>query len=246
LKIFGNQVARIATHNGQIISTAWQESIKVMNTDLKIIEEYPGLENLRCRAIDVNDNFIALGASNGNILVIKRGKQYVRRLYAEHNANITRLEWNKLDNLQLLVSCSLNIVKVWNPDHSESIRTYTEHKSTVNHIDWIKLPGLTESSVISCSNDGSCKIWDINETNSIHSLHHRQSPCLKFTINQRHDLLVIATQRGVAVWSLEDLDLIKLMTRFNDTIDVQFNQDGSKLALFQVSFMLTKNKTSLF
>ena len=204
------------------------------------------MENLRCKAIDVSKDYIALGASNGNILIVKRGIQYVRRLYTEHNANITRLKWNKLDNSQLLVSCSFNIIKVWNPDQSQSIKTYTEHESTVNHIDWISLPNPAESYIMSCSDDGSCKIWSENEINSIHSLHHRNSPCLKFVANKRHELLVVATQSGIAVWSLEDLDLIKLMTRFKDTKDVQFNQDGSKLATCQVNYLLSSKRNYNF
>jgi WD40 repeat protein len=64
----------------------------------------------------------------------------------------------------LIISCSYQIIKIWNIDSGKCLKTLKGHTSYVNSV-FVK-----DNLIISGSDDGTIRIWDINSGSCLKSL----------------------------------------------------------------------------
>jgi len=114
-----------------------------------------------------NDSqLMASGGNNGSIKIWKIYKGINSITFnGAHSKSITSLSFNK-NGTQILSSSIDNTIKIHGLKSKRILKEFNGHKSFVNKALYIN----NDDSVISCSSDGSIRIWDTKTTDCIHQI----------------------------------------------------------------------------
>ena len=112
-------------------------------------------------------------------------------------------------------------VQVWNMRQRQILWQF-QHQGDVNCVK------LHENWLISCSEDNSTRIWDLEYGKQIHRL-EQSSPCNNFDISPDESLIAVATDYELVLLDFSKLTTIKKFKLRSSHMDVRFNQSGSRL-----------------
>jgi peroxin-7 len=135
---------------------------------------------------ETNEFHLAFASGDGSVRLWDLKSNQLLRNYAEHTAEVYSVDWNLKNKVQSLCFFSSsvgsahslsptirfnyyqttfisgawdNLVKLWHPEATRSVRTFKEHKHCVYSTVWHP---KNADLFASTSGDGTLKIWDCN------------------------------------------------------------------------------------
>ena len=116
-------------------------------------------------SLSVDGELLASGDKEGNILVweVESGN-CLKQFKGVHDAAVSSLKFTK-DSGQILSSSNDFNLKLHGLVSGKTLKTFVGHTSFVNDVSFVD----EENHVLSCSSDGSVKIWDKKTTDCVHT-----------------------------------------------------------------------------
>ncbi|CCH45983.1 putative WD repeat-containing protein [Wickerhamomyces ciferrii] len=112
--------------------------------------------NLGIDATWIDDSKFIIPGLNGSVLVFNIDNKTPWGTLIGHTKAISSIKYNK-ENSMLLTSSDDRTIRIWNGNGFNNCSLLSGHSQPVTYSDWI-----TNDFIISCSLDGSLRIWDIN------------------------------------------------------------------------------------
>lgn len=169
LRLIGLNTTRINSlytlDNGNLIITAQADNVIIMNTKFsQIIQTYKPLQSfleddeiisVTAIALSPNEDFIAVGYSNGEIVVFERNGE-VHNHFIGHRRSITCLKFNNDSNV-IASGSQDNDVILWDISGDSGICRLIGHQNAITDLCFI--PGT--NWLVSSSKDTYLRVWDV-------------------------------------------------------------------------------------
>ncbi|KAG8366664.1 hypothetical protein BUALT_Bualt17G0103100 [Buddleja alternifolia] len=163
-----------------------------------------------------------------------------------HQGPVNCVKWDPTGSL--LASCSNDhAVKIWRMGQAECVHNFTEHEQAVNVIQWSPTgPGTTNpnqrSILASGSDDGTVKLWDIEQGELLCSLDAGLwDPINSLAFSPNGEYVVSGAGQQINIWSVTDKQVIRFYTNDDESGSasddvpgtatcVCWNENGDKVA----------------
>ena len=156
-----------------------------------------------CLTFSVDSNLIASGDKEGTIKVwnIRKGN-CIQKFTKVHQKSITALKFSKQSN-KILSSSQDESVRIHGRQSGRTLCTMRGHTSFVNDCCWSE----DEETVVSCSSDGTVKVWNATQGDCLFSFRPDSGPANEVTINSVHinplsnNLVVCSRSKKIGFYS---------------------------------------------
>eukprot|EP01084_Bolivina_argentea_P144229 253115_1 len=144
--------------DSNVLSFQWNDELLLHNEN----------EAVRYITFSNDSQSMASGGDNGSIKIwnIYRGINSITFNDA-HAKSITSLQFNK-NGTQILSSSLDGLIKIHGLKSQRILKEFNGHSSFVNKALYIN----NDESIVSCSSDGSIRIWDTKTTQCVHQIHN--------------------------------------------------------------------------
>ena len=146
--------------NNRFISSSVDKTIKIWNINsyecLNTLKNKNGIYSL----CSISNNQIACGCLNGTIVIWNLDKSKKVKTFKAHNDWIPSLI---LADKTKLISCSAEKdikIKIWSLNHNNNYECLNVFQNHADRISFLDLT-LNDCNLVSCSDDKSMKIWEI-------------------------------------------------------------------------------------
>ena len=184
-----------------------------------------------------NSNIFAAGSQDGIIKIWDVQSSSAIKTFNAHEISVKWLKWDYSG--ALLASGSEDCtIKIWSPKHDKPLCTFNENKEMIHSLKWTPTGLGTnnesfEVRLASWSADGTIKIWDVNESKWIDTLHGHNGMVMWIDFDPTYKYLVSGDDMGrIIIWSVKDGTIIKTFENKNKKciFDAQWSYDGLMLA----------------
>ena len=211
-----------------------------MNEKLEIEKQFTAgkvTRNSLPMSLTGNEKYLASGYDNGLVRYYRRngnGKPRKVRLNFDFSSYYQIYEHRREDCPCRLCSLSMKgdllasgsedfSVQVWNMASGVKVAEF-------RHDLWVYCVEFHENWLISCSEDRSVRIWDVDNQKLVHQLNLR-SDCQNFDISPTKLMLAVATFNGLEIWDLKKTTKIIEFELELCCADVRFNPAGDQIIL---------------
>ncbi|KAH3671701.1 hypothetical protein OGAPHI_000406 [Ogataea philodendri] len=160
--------------------------------------------NDKCLGTDscwIDDSIFVLPGSNYALNVYQLGDSQPIGVLAGHSDTVSSIKYNK--ELRLLCSASDDqTVRIWRGNSINSLQVLSGHSQPLTYLDWCKLGG--NWYVLTCSLDGSLKLWDIYKNKTLDSkLVDNGLPILVAALSPDYTKVATGDSDGnIMIWSI--------------------------------------------
>jgi WD40 repeat protein/serine/threonine protein kinase len=183
-------------------------------------------KGVRCIAFDADGGKLALGLADGSVVCRPTAGDEKPRLFEGSGKLLTTVAFSP-DGDRIAAAGSDHIVRVWDVETGQLLRTLRGHKDVVNAIAF-----GSDSVLASASKDHTARIWDLEtgETQSVLTGHDESI----FAVGWSHDRTRLATgsrDMSIRVWNVDTgKETAILRDHLGWITSLAFSPDGKRLA----------------
>lgn len=157
------------------------------------------------------------------------------RTIIEHNYDITCAEFSPDGDIIASLSTDKdNLVRIWNVESGELVKTLEGHENTVNQIVF----SPDGKQIISCSSDKTIRIWDVKSGKEQNRIEAHTRPIWSIDISKDGKTLISGSKsQNIKLWNLDTYEEIESFVdktigsaHEDDVYSVAFTPDGDKIA----------------